>query len=349
MNRFTGKGPASVSHPPFDLAIENKAVSIRHVVNARSMESSVLGNDPPTRAIGRRYYPLLLTAYEQAHPGAQCNFQAGAGVGAVLLADGDGTSSRDGKKDSAVDGELLTVVLRNTIHYDWSAARDLQAELNRLDEDAKRWVPAKERRGVRLAIYGVITQLHTEISRENRQHKPDKPGDPPTAQMTSGLKFISRQIASVRDRLEQDAQQAAQITYAEGMAEGGALLSILSLALVGAFICGHVSAVNGVGVIAGAVGACLSVLQRMTSGSLELNYKSDKTMLRLFGGLRPFVGAVFGTVTFCVIKSGVLSTTLVIPHEISAQLALVALLAFAAGFNERFFQDMLNSATKGLG
>ncbi len=71
-------------------------------------------------------------------------------------------------------------------------------------------------------------------------------------------------------------------------------------------------------------------------------------MLVVFGALRPLIGGVFGLVTFCVLKAGLISA-LVVPTGAGEQLAFVAVFAFAAGFNERFFQDMLAGASKGLG
>lgn len=304
------------------------------------MRSPFLTEDAHDRAIGEHYYPLLraefLARYDKTeNDGVQIAVQEGAGVGACLL--------------PGVDGELEHIVLRNTIRYDWTTARVLQAEINELDDEAKRWLPPKESQGLRLTLFGLLTQVHTSISRENRQHKPGGSGADPPIHLAADLRVIAPEIAKARRRLEQDAQRASQGVYADGMAFGAAWLALLCLVIAGFFIWRQVPAVNGIAAIAGGAGAGLSVLQRMTSGSLELDYKSDPRMLKIFGGIRPFVGAIFGMIVFCIIKAGLLPTTLVPPKNTGALLAFVAVFGFLAGFNERFFQDMLQSASQGVG
>jgi hypothetical protein len=132
------------------------------------------------------------------------------------------------------------------------------------------------------------------------------------------------------------------------MARGAFWLGLLCAAMGGCFILADIRAINGVGLLAGAVGACASVLQRMGSDTMELNFQAVNKMLLIFGGVRPFLGGVFGLVTFCVLKAGLISA-LSLPGGANAQLAFVTVFAFLAGFNERFFQDMLAGAGKGLG
>ena len=56
----------------------------------------------------------------------------------------------------------------------------------------------------------------------------------------------------------------------------------------------------------GALGVVVSVMQRMTSGSLVLRYRAGRLMLVFLGGFRPLVGAVFGVLAYVLILVGLL-------------------------------------------
>ena len=99
-------------------------------------------------------------------------------------------------------------------------------------------------------------------------------------------------------------------------------------------------------ILAGAAGASVSVLSRMTTGKLMLAFDSGASMLRLLGAVRPFVGAAFACALFAVIASGLLPVTL--PAESPARDYFFAAVAFLAGFSERWAQDMLGLGRKSL-
>jgi hypothetical protein len=91
--------------------------------------------------------------------------------------------------------------------------------------------------------------------------------------------------------------------------------------------------------IAGALGSVVSVLVRMTRGRLQLDYEAGKSVLRLLGAVRPFVGAVFASALILLVEGGLLP--LKIPDESTQRTAFALGLAFLAGFSERWAQDML--------
>jgi hypothetical protein len=322
-------------YPRFQGPLDDETVSLDDLVMANAMRSPFVEGDAERRAIGARYYPLLRAAFIAKYKGAQVVTQQGAGIGACLHA-GD-------------EGELEIFGLRNTIRYDWSSARRMQAELNELDDNAARWLPPKERRSIRLGIFSLISQLQTSIGRENKRHALEKQDDDPTEHLAVDLDFLRPFVGAAKSRLAEEAERAAQVVYTTGMAEGTGVLGLLCAALGGIFLWQDIPAVNGVGALAGGIGACLSVLQRLTSGRLKLDYRSDRKMLRLFGGVRPFVGAAFGMITFCVIKAGLLPDTIRVPESRGPLIAFVSFFAFFAAFNERFFQDMLRTASSGIG
>ena len=92
---------------------------------------------------------------------------------------------------------------------------------------------------------------------------------------------------------------------------------------------------------AGAIGAFVSVLQRMASDkSFPVHYDLGKRVLYMLGSYRPVLGAVFGVFTYFVLASGILGTSL--PAKTN-HLYYYGALAFVAGFSERFTRVLAKS------
>jgi hypothetical protein len=105
----------------------------------------------------------------------------------------------------------------------------------------------------------------------------------------------------------------------------------------------HFESPAGIGLLcfsAGGVGAMVSVMSRMSTGSVRLDWEFGKDTLRTLGALRPFVGAIFGLMTFLALKSEIVN--LKVGDGSSSYYYIV--FAFVAGFSERFAQDMLLGA-----
>jgi hypothetical protein len=81
-------------------------------------------------------------------------------------------------------------------------------------------------------------------------------------------------------------------------------------------------------------------MSRLSTGSVRLDWEFGKDTLRTLGALRPFVGAVFGLITFLALKSGIVDLTVGDKNNTYYYIVF----AFVAGFSERFAQDMLLGA-----
>jgi hypothetical protein len=101
-------------------------------------------------------------------------------------------------------------------------------------------------------------------------------------------------------------------------------------------------------IAAGALGAVVSVIQRINSGQFELTYDVGRPYLTFLGGLRPVLGAAFGLILYFAVTSGLL-TIFNIPEGDTEQLFGFLVLAFLAGFSERWAQDTLTSLGQGSG
>jgi hypothetical protein len=143
------------------------------------------------------------------------------------------------------------------------------------------------------------------------------------------------------------AGRSGQIVYLAGALLG--VLPILLLAVVaalfGAFDAGKESVRTGVVCFAaGGVGALVSVMSRMSSTSIGIDWEFGKDTLRTLGSLRPFVGGIFGVMTYFALRSGLVSLDL---GSGSQNFYFYVLFSFAAGFSERLAQDMLLGSTVG--
>jgi hypothetical protein len=94
--------------------------------------------------------------------------------------------------------------------------------------------------------------------------------------------------------------------------------------------------------LAGALGAVVSVVARINSGRFDLEYDVGRFYPFFLGGLRPLMGGIFGLGVYFAVSSGLLDVTKAANSD--PFYAIVAV-AFAAGFSERFAKDTLAVAT----
>lgn len=138
------------------------------------------------------------------------------------------------------------------------------------------------------------------------------------------------------------AARSGQIVYVGGMLLGMVPMLLLAAgAAIGIVIAdaNDLNSAAGIGVLcfsAGAVGALVSVMSRMGTGRVRVDWEFGKDTLRTLGALRPFVGASFGLMTYFALRSGIVNLT---SGDSTSYYYVV--FAFVAGFSERFAQDML--------
>jgi hypothetical protein len=95
--------------------------------------------------------------------------------------------------------------------------------------------------------------------------------------------------------------------------------------------------------VAGSLGAVVSVIQRINSGVFELEYDVGGPYTFFLGGLRPVLGGVFAMAITFAISGGLVHLPVDAPaHSDNRRFALLVL-AFLAGFSERWAQDTLTS------
>jgi hypothetical protein len=149
---------------------------------------------------------------------------------------------------------------------------------------------------------------------------------------------------SIRSLALQKDQRSAQQAYLFGMLPGLALIGAL---LVPIMIYTGIGRAVEITLGAGALGAILSVLTRVTraqtESSLDIDYQVGKALIFFAGFFRPIVGALLAGALYVLINAGLVP--LRIPGQPETEFFFAAI-AFLAGFSERLAQDTLVSTSR---
>jgi hypothetical protein len=154
---------------------------------------------------------------------------------------------------------------------------------------------------------------------------------------------LERQLDEVARGYKLTVKQRAQWDYFSGM-------NLLALPAISVYVVlalvGVISPTDplAVSMLAGALGAMISVMRRISQDDLKLMPAIDRRMTWLLGSIRPVIGIVFGALTYVLIESGLL-TGGTVPDIPTDRYLYYAGLAFAAGFTERVAHVLTPSDT----
>lgn len=147
------------------------------------------------------------------------------------------------------------------------------------------------------------------------------------------------QMKKVKDYYCEAANGQAQLIYF-----GGIATVMVALAAVCALWLSLSWATPIAALIAGAVGAVVSVVQRINSGSFELDYDVGGPYIFFLGGLRPLIGGAFAVAISFAFDGGLLQTPVAATESADHRRLALLVISFLAGFSERFAQDTLTAA-----
>jgi hypothetical protein len=216
---------------------------------------------------------------------------------------------------------------------DWATqnAPDIARELYRCDELAVR---------ARIVLRGIRQQICHRLVMSSAAHLlalvDARAGHSDETKVAETLEQERKRLDETEEYYCQAANGQAQIVYFTGMISVAALISLVSLLVLSFDWAGGVAAL-----IAGSVGAVVSVVQRINSGHFELEYDVGRPYAFFLGGLRPLIGGAFAVVIAFAFTSGVLHLPLSSNHTDSQQRLALVVLSFLAGFSERWAQDTL--------
>jgi hypothetical protein len=135
----------------------------------------------------------------------------------------------------------------------------------------------------------------------------------------------------------------AQIAYFAGMASVAAAISLIAGLALSIDYASSVAAL-----IAGAIGAVVSVVQRINAGDFELEYDVGRPYAFFLGGLRPLIGGAFALAISFAFTSGITHLPLAPNDPDTNKRLAILVVAFLAGFSERWAQDTLATAVPKL-
>jgi hypothetical protein len=218
---------------------------------------------------------------------------------------------------------------------DWATknASDVAAELHRCDALAVRAKAVLTGVRQQICLELVVSCASNLLSLVDKRARSGDEGSTAAA-----LDRERAEIARVESYYCEAANGQAQLIYFGGIA---------TVTLLIAAVCSIWLAISYqppvAALVAGALGAVVSVIQRINSGVFELEYDVGGPYTFFLGGLRPVLGGVFAmAITFAI--TGGLVHLPVDAHEKGVQPNFALLvLAFLAGFSERWAQDTLTA------
>jgi hypothetical protein len=172
----------------------------------------------------------------------------------------------------------------------------------------------------------------------------DRAAHPDAAHTLSAVEQEKARLDEVEAYYREAANGQAQMVYFAGMAASAAVLAgvgtVLWIALSHRQLFGAL--------IAGSIGAVVSVIQRINTGTFDVEYDVGRGYVFFLGALRPAIGAVFGLAISFAVTSGMLHLP-VVGTGPEARFAALLVVTFFAGFSERWAQDTLAASVPNPG
>jgi hypothetical protein len=187
----------------------------------------------------------------------------------------------------------------------------------------------------------------------------DAPSQPPdAASRREILKEEEAKLKVTEREYRRTATRQAQLVYVAGALAGAIILTALVL-----FVLWLISLRTQLGwlprdgakgseatlslsvlylcAIAGGLGAIVSLVARINMNSCTVDYEAGRGVMFALGALRPALGAVFGIAFYAAIVSGLLDLFKVPTGDDTKQFYFFLVIAFLAGFSERWARDVL--------
>jgi hypothetical protein len=205
--------------------------------------------------------------------------------------------------------------------------------------------------GERVAMQWILSVASHLLGYVDRQE-----GRPETGEARAFAQSQIGELVKVERYYERAGSNAGRLVYFWGMMVGVLAIALLAPLVAAIFLLfdlydSHTRELQTFFACysAGAVGAIVSVMQRMNRGEdqFAIDYEVGRPAIRRIGSFRPFLGAVFGVVLYFALSSGIFETS--VPPDDAQAFFYYGILAFVAGFSERFTKVILGGAESILG
>jgi hypothetical protein len=157
-------------------------------------------------------------------------------------------------------------------------------------------------------------------------------------EIASALRHEHAAISKANHYYREAANGQAQLVYFGGIASVTVVLAGIAAAWLTIDWASPLAAI-----VAGSAGAMVSVIQRINSGKFELEYDVGGPYAFFLGGLRPLIGGAFAMVITFAFDGGLLHLPVDAQASTEHRRLALLVLAFLAGFSERWAQDTLTS------
>ncbi len=254
-----------------------------------------------------------------------------------------------GKPDNSRLRRLLSVSPKFHRVSDWATkdAPEIARLLHKCDEIAVRASEVLRGRSRRICIQLVMTSACHLLSLVDARQN-----DMTAQAQHAAVAAEERELESVQRDYREAANGDAQLIYFAGMALGVGALALLYV-LIGSsvFAVDDVEEKTIIGcLVSGAIGAVVSVIARVNTGSFDLDADVDRGYTIFLGALRPVIGSIFGLLLYFAVTSEFVTVFQVPgPDEDLKRFYFLCVIAFAAGFSERWAQDTLTGRLGGHG
>jgi hypothetical protein len=262
--------------------------------------------------------------------------------------------------------------------FDTTAARALEAEINDLRFRACLYLPGDHREICMQRLFRLyktlISSLHSEhrrladsilavhdhsaeschpghkgflkslVSRDSSRGEMFKSTQMNDQEYSKNLKQIYSELDGVQEYYRRVGSERGKVQYVASSAIGATIIIALVASVLAFPETSGLRIWAGV-ILAGAVGALLSVLERLTRGSLKVQFETGVLAMIISGASRPVVGALSGLALFVLVNGNFVLSIGKASSETDRSFFFTAL-AFLAGFSERLLKDVLGNATQ---
>jgi hypothetical protein len=338
MNGFAASVGYLRSIPDLASPIRRRSASFTHVALAYLYGREGLGPDgepipEDEKELCREYFPELLHAYEEQHGHICRSFYAQHAFAAAAITEVDELEIVWSREESIQRPDEVRLLSRcDQVSY---AAYH---RLHRFD-----------RRHCQQMIFRVVLELLRRIDQERLES-----GDRGESGHERQLAELTEQLDEAEDFMLRSATRRAESHYLKGMLGGTAavlaVVGVIGWLLWEVSLAGNENADAVLALSAGALGALVSVLMRMTGGQFNMNLPTldaemGKTDLHLVAAARPLIGAISGVIAYALVRSSLVPVN---PPGGEDPSFLWMAIAFLAGFSERLAQDMFARSGRGL-
>ncbi len=219
---------------------------------------------------------------------------------------------------------------------DWATQNspDIACELHRCDELAVR---------ARTVLTGVRRLICMQLVMASAAHLLSlvdaRASHSDAAKSADALEREREALAKTEEYYREAANGQAQIVYFAGMAT----VAVALAAVAGIWLAIHWAAPVAA-LAAGALGGVVSVIQRINAGKFTLDYDVGRPYALFLGGLRPLIGGAFALAISFAFTGGLLHLPIAAEETSTNRRLALLVVAFLAGFSERWAQDTLAAA-----